>query len=92
MARTTTQAKPQATSVQTRFSLGSAWTNSKGTSLHAAGALRPAAGDYRNEQGILNLLPEPPEGFQWEMKIFHNRSQSPKAPAYDVCLQLSEMK
>jgi len=69
-----------------RFSCGSLWATSNEEFM--AGNLRPASGQYLNQGPILELLPEPPEGMAWRLKAYANRSDSPSAPAWDVCLEL----
>ncbi len=69
-----------------RLSCGSLWATSNPDFF--AGNLREASGRYLNQQPLLDLLPEPPEGHCWRLKAYANRSDSPSAPAWDIALEL----
>lgn len=73
MARTTTRttrtARSNATSVKPqRLSLGTAWSTSNEDFY--AGKLQDASGQYQNQAEFLSMLPQCPEGFHWEVKLF----------------------
>ena len=69
-----------------RISAGSLWATSNKDFW--AGALRPAKGEYRNQQLLLDTLPPAPEGYSWRLKAYRNRSKSEHAPVLDICFEL----
>lgn len=69
-----------------RLSCGSLWSTKNPGFL--AGNLRPASGQYLNQQAILDLLPPAPEGQAWRLKAYANQSQSESSPDWDVVLEL----
>ena len=71
-----------------RISAGSLWATTNPSFL--AGNLRPAQGQYANQQALLECLPPAPEGYAWRIKMYANRSQSEHAPAWDVVFELEE--
>lgn len=71
---------------KTRISAGSVWSTSNPD--FQAGSLRPASGEYRNQQTLLELLPAAPEGYSWRLKAYRNRSKAEHAPEWDICFEL----
>lgn len=84
--RTTQSAAASAKKHGTRISLGSVWEIDH-DKLAFAGVPTESSDEYENEQQLLDILPAPEAGMQWVIKGFHNSSDNPKAPAFDLCLQ-----
>lgn len=69
-----------------RFSCGALWGSKNPDFM--SGNLQEASGRYMNQQPLLDILPEPPEGHCWRLKAFAKEVTSAKSPLWDIVLEL----
>lgn len=83
----TTKAKASEVQDLPRISVGTVFDTSNESFF--AGRPQPSDGKYDNQEELLGMLPTPPDGYHWSLKLFVRETRSGRTLC-DIILQVEE--